>query len=120
LQLSLTSDGAGLGLLIPQILRSSMSRRHIKPIKKGTRLSAMGLRRDPHGSVKQIYHEEFEDGDEERPSAFSKIMLEQTYSGIHGTGERPQDQQRRRRLLVDRHQCEQSQRNCARPRVHRH
>ena len=39
------------------------------------RLSALGLRRDPHGSVKQIHHEELEDGDKERPSAFSKIML---------------------------------------------
>jgi hypothetical protein len=32
--------------------------------------------------VKQIYHEELEDGDKERPSAFPKIMLEQTDSGI--------------------------------------
>jgi predicted ATP-binding protein involved in virulence len=69
------------------------------------RLSALGLRRDPHGSVKQIHHEELEDGDKERPSAFPKIMLKQTDSGIqqsHGAGERTQDQQRRRRLLVDR------------------
>ena len=86
------------------------------------KLSALGLRRDPHGSVKQIHHEELEDGDKERPSAFPKIMLKQTDSGIqqlHGAGERTQDQQRRRRLLVDRPQCEQSQRNCARRRVHR-
>src|SRR5580700_7244871 len=27
----------------------------------GVRLSALGLRRDPHGSVKQIHHEELED-----------------------------------------------------------
>src|SRR5712672_282493 len=46
-------------------------------------------------------------------------MLKQTDSGIqqlHGASERTQDQQRRRRLLVDRPQCEQSQRNCARRR----
>ena len=58
-------------------------------------------RRDPHGSVKQVHHEELEDGDEERPSAFSKIMIKQTDSGIqqlHGAGERTQQQQRRRRL----------------------
>ena len=40
------------------------------------------MRRDPHGSVKQIHNEKLEDGDEERPSAFSKIMLKQTDSGI--------------------------------------
>jgi hypothetical protein len=54
-------------------------------------LSALGLRRDPHGSVKQIHHEELEDGDKERPSAFPKIMLKQTDSGIQqldGAGER--------------------------------
>ena len=38
---------------------------------------------------------------------------------IRRAGERTQDQQRRRCLLVDRPQCEQSQRNCARRRVHR-
>jgi hypothetical protein len=62
---------------------------------RSVRLSALGLRRDPHGSVKQIHHEELEDGDKERPSAFSKIMLKQTDSGIqqlHGAGERTQDQ----------------------------
>ena len=55
--------------------------------------------------MKQIHHEELEDGEKERPSAFPKIMLKQTDSGIqqlHGAGERTQDQQRRRRLLVDR------------------
>ena len=91
-----------------------------KGVGSRRRLSALGLRRDPHGSVKQIHHEELEDGDKERPSAFSKIMLKQTDSGIqqlHGAGERTQDQQLRRRLLVDRPQCEQSQRNCARRRV---
>ena len=59
------------------------------------RLSALGLRRDPHGSVKQIHHEELDDGDKERPSAFPKIMLKHTDSGIqqlHGAGERTQDQ----------------------------
>jgi hypothetical protein len=41
-----------------------------------------GLRRSPHGSLKQIHHEEFADGDKERPTASSKIMLKQTDSGI--------------------------------------
>jgi len=48
---------------------------------------------DPHGSVKQIHHEELEERDKERASAFSKIMLKQTDSGIqqlHGAGERTQ------------------------------
>ena len=45
-------------------------------------LSALGLRRDPQGYVKQIHHEELEDGGKERPSAFPKIMLKQTDSGI--------------------------------------
>jgi hypothetical protein len=74
---------------------------------RSLRLSALGSRRDPHESVKQIHHEELEDGDKERPSAFPKILLKQTDSGIqqlHGAGERTQDQQRRRRLLVDRTQ----------------
>src|SRR4029077_748828 len=81
---------------------------------RSVRLSALGLRRDPHGYVKQIHHEELENSDKERPSAFPKIMLKQTDSGIqqlHGADERTQDQQRRRRLLVDRPQYEQSQRN---------
>src|SRR5277367_2007505 len=75
----------------------------------GMRLSALGLQRDPHGSVKQIHREELEDRDKERPGAFPKIMLKQTYSGIqqlHGAGERTQEQQRVRRLLVDRPQDE--------------
>jgi hypothetical protein len=50
--------------------------------KRGLRLSALGLRRDPHGYVKQIHHEELEDGEKERPSAFPKIMLKQTDSRI--------------------------------------
>ena len=77
---------------------------------------------DPHGSVKQIHHEELEERDKERASAFSKIMLKQTDSGIqqlHGAGKRTQDQHRRRRLLVGRPQYEQSQRNSGRRRVHR-
>jgi hypothetical protein len=32
--------------------------------------------------VKQIHHKELKDGDEERSSAFPKIMLKQTDSGI--------------------------------------
>jgi hypothetical protein len=54
--------------------------------------------------VKQIHHEELENGDKERPSAFPKIMLKQTDSDIqqlHGAGERTQGQQRRCRLLVE-------------------
>jgi hypothetical protein len=65
---------------------------------RSVRLSALGLRRDPHGSVKQIHHEELEDGEKERPSAFPKIMLKQTDSGIQqlaAARERAQDQQRR-------------------------
>jgi hypothetical protein len=61
---------------------------------RSVRLSALGLRRDPHGSVKQIHHEELEDGDKERPSAFPNIMLKQTDPGIqqlHGAGQRTQD-----------------------------
>jgi hypothetical protein len=103
-------------------LRSIVITVILEPRGRSVRLSALGLRRDPHGSVKQIHHEELEDGDKERPSAFPKIMLKQTDSGIQqldGAGERTQDQQRRYRLLVDRPQCEQSQRNCARRRVHR-
>src|ERR1700677_1706919 len=33
LQLSLISDGVGLGLVMPQVLRSSASRKHVKPVK---------------------------------------------------------------------------------------
>jgi hypothetical protein len=49
---------------------------------RSVRLSALGLRRDPHGSVKQIHHGELEDGEKERPSEFPQIMLKQTDSGI--------------------------------------
>jgi hypothetical protein len=54
--------------------------------------------------MKQMHHEELEDGDKERPGGFPRIMLKQADSGIqqlHRAGECPQDQQRRRRLLVD-------------------
>ena len=46
------------------------------------RLSALGLRRDPHRCVKQVHYEELEDGEKERPSPFPKIMLKQTDSDI--------------------------------------
>jgi hypothetical protein len=42
----------------------------------------LGLRRDPHGSVKQIHRQELKDGKKERPSGFPQIMLKQTDSGI--------------------------------------
>src|SRR5579864_776035 len=82
----------------------------MRSIWEDNSLFALGLRRYPHGSVKQIHHEELEDGDKEWPSAFPKIMLKQTDSGIqqlHGAGERTQDQQRRRSPLVDRPQREE-------------
>jgi hypothetical protein len=72
--------------------------------------------------VKQIHYEELEDSDKERASAFPGIKLIQPDSGIHqlhGAGERTEDQKHWRRLLVDRSLCKQSQRNCARRRVHR-
>jgi hypothetical protein len=40
--------------------------------------------------VKKIHHEELEDSEKERPSAFAKVMLKQTDSGIqqlHGAGD---------------------------------
>ena len=46
--------------------------------------------------MKQIHHEELEDGEKERPSAFPKIMRKQANSGIqqlHDARERTQDQQ---------------------------
>jgi hypothetical protein len=49
---------------------------------RSVRLSTLGLRRDPHGSVKQMHHEELEDAEKERPNAFPKIMLKQTDSRI--------------------------------------
>jgi hypothetical protein len=52
------------------------------------------LRRNPRESVKQIHHEELEDGDKERPSAFPNILLKQTDPGVqqlHGAGERTED-----------------------------
>ena len=78
---------------------------------RSARSSAFGLRRDPQGSVQQVQHEELEDGDEERPGAFPKVMLKQTDSGIqqlYAARERTQDQQRRRRSFVDCRQCKQS------------
>ena len=81
----------------------------------------LGLRRDPHGSVKQIDRQELKDGNKEGSSGFPQIMLKQTDSGIqqlYGARERAQDQQRRRRSFVDCRQRKQSQRNCARRRVH--
>ena len=49
-----------------------------------------------HGTVKQIEHEELEDGDKERPSAFSEIMLNNRpicIEELHGAGERTEYQQ---------------------------
>src|SRR4029077_3280755 len=64
----------------------------------GRRRSApFGLRRDLHGSVKQIQHEDLDDADEERSSKFSGIMLKQADSRIqhlYAARERAQDQQR--------------------------
>ena len=84
-------DGCFAACGIPSVVRLppnasalSASLKTSPPIPSTTmlRLSAPGLRRDPHGSVKQIHHEELEDGEKERPSAFPKIMLKQTDSGI--------------------------------------
>src|SRR5579872_683540 len=85
-------------------------------------ISESAFHSGPHGSVKQIHHEELDNSDKERPNAFPEIVLKQTDSGIqqlHGACERTQELQRRCGLLVDCPQCEQSQRDCARPRVHR-
>src|SRR5258708_4047157 len=49
---------------------------------RSVRSVALGLRRDSHGSVKQVHHKELKDGEKERPSEFPQIMLKQTYSGI--------------------------------------
>ena len=54
----------------------------LKVPDRSVRLSALGLRREPHGYVKQIHHEELEDGEKERPSPFPKIILKQTDSDI--------------------------------------
>jgi hypothetical protein len=56
--------------------------------------------------VKQVHHEELENSDKERPSAFPRIVLKQTDSGIqqlHSASERTQELQRRWGLLVDCH-----------------
>ena len=50
--------------------------------KGGGRNGVIGLGRDPHGYVKQIHHEELDYGEKERRSAFPKIALKQTDSGI--------------------------------------
>jgi hypothetical protein len=58
---------------------------------RSVRLSALGLRRDPNGSVKQIHHKDWRTAIE-RPSAFPKIMRKQTDSGIqqlHGAASAP-------------------------------
>jgi hypothetical protein len=77
---------------------NSRNRYHIE----GLSLPAVGLRRDLHGSVKQIHHVKLKDSDKERPAAFPRIMFKQTDSDIqqlHGASERTQKHQRRRRLL---------------------
>jgi hypothetical protein len=63
-------------------LNASLKTSPLIPSTTMLRLSALGLRRDPHGYVKQIHHEELEDGEKERPSPFPKIMLKQTDSRI--------------------------------------
>ena len=53
--------------------------------------------------MKQIHHEELENGEKERPCKLPQIMLKQADSGIeqlHAARERAQDQQRRRRSFV--------------------
>jgi hypothetical protein len=55
--------------------------------------------------MKHIHNEELEDGDKERPSAFPKITLKQTDSGmqqLHGAGERAQDQRSQARNFPNR------------------
>src|SRR5277367_2421797 len=128
---SVTSMGALRLAECPSVVRLppnasalSASLKTSPPIPSTTmlRLSALGLRRDLLGSVKQIHHEELEDREKERPCEFPQIMLKQTDSGIQqlaAARERAQDQQRRRRLFVDCRHCKQSQRNYARRPVHR-
>jgi hypothetical protein len=55
-QLPKTSGRSRLGA--PQFLAANL-----EVPGRSVRLSALGLRRDPHGSVKQIHREELEDGD---------------------------------------------------------
>src|SRR5580704_12414718 len=45
-------------------------------------LTALALRGEPYGSLKQIHHEELEDSDKQRPRAFPGIVLVQSDSGI--------------------------------------
>src|SRR5260370_8820426 len=47
---------------------------------RGVRLSALGLRRDPHGYVKQIHHEELVDCEKKRPTEFPQLLLKPTDS----------------------------------------
>lgn len=87
-------------LALSPLQRTSTWRRHIPlPICFSLRRLLLtsqlyysgALRRDPHGSVKQIHQEESGDGDNERPSAFPNIMLNQADPGIqqlHGASER--------------------------------
>ncbi len=56
-------------------LRFQLRKPRTETARRSVRLCALGLRRDPHGYVKQIHHEELEDGEKERPSAFPKITL---------------------------------------------
>src|SRR5579862_1859150 len=109
-----------LTIISPNGLEGSRLQTGASGATLGLSLSAPGLWLDLRGSMKQIHHEELEDSDRERPSAFPKIVLVQTDSGIqqlHGAGERTQEQQRKGRLLVDRPQYQQSQRNSGRRRV---
>jgi|HubBroStandDraft_6_1064221.scaffolds.fasta_scaffold570052_2 hypothetical protein len=87
----------GLVLLAPEkYFRQTLASNQAQPVPpRGLSLSALGLRRDSRGSVKQIHHEELEDSDKEWPSAFPKIVLKQTDSGVqqlHDASERTQDQ----------------------------
>jgi hypothetical protein len=76
---------------IPQCCEASLQRERFErlaqdfatdPIDDNGAFIPLGLRRDPHGYVKQIHHEELEDGEKERPSPFPKITLKQTDSSI--------------------------------------
>src|SRR5579862_1117851 len=43
-------------------------------VTPGLSLSALGLRGDPHGLLKQTHHGELEDSDKDRPGGFPRIM----------------------------------------------
>ena len=75
----------------PQCCEASLQRERFErlaqdfatdPIDDTGAFIPLGLRRDPHGYVKQIHHDELEDGEKERPSPFPKITLKQTDSSI--------------------------------------